>query len=279
MEQDTNAAFEAENEGIIFDVEDFGLADEGQDTNAGQEAGDEKQETAQDTNAAEEKQDAEEKGDVFECTYLGEKKQLSRDEAIEYAQKGLNYDHIKEQLDALKGNELYKAAIESAKTAGMTEAEFAQQLRGQLKDREISKISKERNVDEDTARGIYESECKAANELEKANEKADELSGELDELREYKRVNELREEMRKQWMAFTAEHPEIKTLDDLPKEVSEAVKAGQELDAAYAKHELKQLKEQIAREHAKAKSAGSARSNAAPEDGGDFFLKGFLGND
>ena len=85
--------------------------------------------------------------------------------------------------------------------------------------------------------------------------------------------------MRKQWMAFTAEHPEIKTLDDLPKEVSEAVKAGQELDAAYAKHELKQLKAQIAREHAKAKSTGSAKSNAANEDGGDFFLKGFLGND
>ena len=282
MEQDTNAAFEANDGGIIFEVDDFGATEDAQDTNAQTQTEDSAETDTQDTNAkTEEKeaQDTEEKGDAFELTYLGEKKTLSRDEMIKCAQKGLNYDHIKEKLDALEGNELLKVAIESAKSAGMTEEEFAQQLRGQLKDREISKISKERNVDEEAARGIYESERKAAKDVEDAKKQAEEVTGELEQLREYKRVNELKEEMRRQWKDFTAAHPDIKALEDLPQEVSEAVRNGTELEAAYDRYELKQIKEQLAKQQEKKKSPGSARNASANENEGDFFLKGFIGNE
>ena len=289
MEQDTNATITAENEGmIVFDVEDFGgeadaheapeeTQEAEQDTNAAPEA-ETTQEDMQDTNASSETETTQEDtGDGLEVNYLGETKKLTRQEAKELAQKGMNYDHVKEQLDAMRNNALYKAAAASAKSAGMTEEEFAAQLSGQLKDREINKIAKERSVDEETARAIYEDGVKANAKLKQAEQTADDLKGELDELREYKRVNEIREEMRRQWKEFTSAHPDIRTLDDLPQEVSDAVKGGEELETAYNRYELNKLKDQLSRQQAKAKSAGSARGTADEEEG-DFFLRGFRGN-
>ena len=289
MEQDTNATITAENEGmIVFDVEDFGgeadaheapeeTQEAEQDTNAAPEA-ETTQEDMQDTNASSETETTQEDtGDGLEVNYLGETKKLTRQEAKELAQKGMNYDHVKEQLDAMRNNALYKAAAASAKSAGMTEEEFAAQLSGQLKDREINKIAKERSVDEETARAIYEDGVKANAKLKQAEQTADDLKGELDELREYKRVNEIREEMRRQWKEFTSAHPDIRTLDDLPQEVSDAVKGGEELETAYNRYELNKLKDQLSRQQAKAKSAGSARGTADEEEG-DFFLRGNRGN-
>lgn len=289
MEQDTNAATGAENEEtIVFDAEDFGgeadahetseeTQEAEQDTNESPEA-EPTREDVQDTNAQHGTETTQEDtGDGLEVNYLGERRKLTRQEAAEYAQKGMNYDHVKEQLDAMRNNALYRAAAASAKSAGMTEEEFAAQLSGQLKDREINKIAKERSVDEETARAIYEDGVKANAKLKQAEQTADDLKGELDELREYKRVNEVREEMRRQWKEFTAAHPDIRTLDDLPQEVIDAVKGGEEPETAYNRYEVKQLKEQLTRQQAKAKSAGSARGTADEEEG-DFFLRGFRGD-
>lgn len=273
MEQETNVTQTVDTEGISFDLTDI----MGEDAPAGQNEEGSRLDKDESGTPTEEAATAE-PNEGIEVIHLGETKRLAGDELKNFAQKGMEYDHLKEQLEKFKNNELLKAARESAKLAGLTEEEFAQKLYGQLKDREIEKISKERNIPEEAARTIYEEKSAHKQELEKAGEAQTAAEKELEELREFKRVEMLKETARKEWQEFITKHPDIKSMDDLCESAKTAIKSGRDLESAYAIHENEQLRARLATMEAAAKSPGSAKSTTSAEDPMDDFLKGLSGN-
>ena len=127
MTQDTNAADDGMDTGFLE-----GLGDEfaeeqptEQDTNApeAQEEQTEESTEEQDTNAAEENAPEEatteeqpEQG--IEVTFLGEKRQLTHDEAVTFAQKGMNYDRTEQLLNESRATVARLEAELSAPRAG-----------------------------------------------------------------------------------------------------------------------------------------------------------------
>ena len=92
MEQDTNApeAQEAETEETT----------EAENTNEAEEQPAEEATNENEGNdTPEASQGAEQPTAGLEVTFLGEKRQLTHDEAVTYAQKGMNYDRIEQQLN------------------------------------------------------------------------------------------------------------------------------------------------------------------------------------
>ena len=278
MEQDTNVTQAVEETEIVFDIADIAGAQEDASESETATAAETATQTAE-AKSGTPTQTAEAEDEGVEITYLGEKRKLTKDELINLAQKGMNYDHINEQLTGYKGNKLLRAAQESAKNAGLSDDEFAEKLLGQINDREIQKIAKERNIPEEAARAIYEGDKAHKKEMDEANTQKAAQDAELEELREYKRVETLKENARREWREFTSAHPEIKSMDDFCPEAKEAIKQGRDLETAYTIHRNKQLETRIAEMEAAAKSPGSARSELAADDAEmDNFLRGFTGN-
>lgn len=140
MEQDTNV-LNAEEQEITFDPSDFGLeeTETSETSNSGnveeQEGEEKKAEELSEPDTHEERGEEAEKEEEegFEVKFLGETKRLSKEEAKTFAQKGLNYDHLQEEFNALKENALVKAALNSAKHSGMSEQDFANYLNERTK--------------------------------------------------------------------------------------------------------------------------------------------------
>lgn len=75
----------------------------------------------------------------LEIKYNKEAKSLTKDEAIEYAQKGMNYDHVLEKYNALKGNENNIVELSRlADKANMSVDELIGYLKNQWSEKELS---------------------------------------------------------------------------------------------------------------------------------------------
>lgn len=107
----------------------------------------------------------------------------------------------------------------SALAAGLTDEEFAERLLEKLEEREVKKISKERNIDEQAARGVFEEKKASKKELDDLKTKSAKDDEELKALREFKKKQDIIEAARKEWESFTKTHSEYKKLEDLPEEV------------------------------------------------------------
>lgn len=283
MEQDTNV-LNAEEQEITFDPSDFGLEEtETSETSSAEEEGKERDEQKQaeqqsETDTHEERGEEAEKEEEegFEVKFLGETKRLSKEEAKTFAQKGLNYDHLQEEFNALKENALVKAALNSAKHSGMSEQDFANYLNERTREIQIGKISKERGIDEEAAGAVVDALMAEQGKADKLSDDVKQMQRENEQLKEYKRLNELKEEMRREWQSFSEQHPEYNTMDDLPDGVKESIKSGEALETAYMKYENAKLKEDLRKKSAAEKTPGAAAGTGNGEEEDDF-LKGFFG--
>ena len=138
MTQDTNAADDGFEAGFLSGLGEEYAEDEAeqQDTNAAEPQEEETEESteAQDTNATEEESpkeeattenpevdnNAAEPAAGLEVTFLGEKRQLTHDEAMTFAQKGMNYDRIESQLNDSRATIARLEAELTAPRAGET---------------------------------------------------------------------------------------------------------------------------------------------------------------
>ena len=115
---EVDAAFDEVWDGTVPEDDDFDLTDDEADDSADaqpqdDEAADEtsaEPESSDDSAEAGEEKPAEEKTEdqgnqLFTLKFLGQDKTVTRDEMIELAQKGANYDHILNERNALKENQ------------------------------------------------------------------------------------------------------------------------------------------------------------------------------
>lgn len=211
--------------------------------------------------------------------YKGEEKELSAEEAVTYAQKGMNYDAIFNELQAAKteAQELAPFLQELdywANESGMNRSEYVKFLRDnrqtQILQNEMSGIrSQYPDLPDEVVKEMAELRCKG-----KETETA--------------KLEEQRAEAKKNaefapWQRFIEVYGIIEP-DEIPPDVMEYVNNGLSPIEAMQKHEINELKKQIETANAqkrteeknrenKKRAMPSAASQAQP-DAEDSFLSG-----
>ena len=175
-------------------------------------------------------------------TYMGEAKDLTYDEAVVLAQKGMNYDKILQERDTYKAthDEADRSLRELgkwAKQANMTMPEYVEHLQGvrraQSISREISSIrEKYPDIPEEAAKEMAEARIKdsdaeeqrAAQERQQTEEAA----------------------AQEPWDDFVRRYPEINDVQKIPAEVVAEIEQGVRPVEAMQRYETKELQKQIA---------------------------------
>lgn len=209
---------------------------------------------------------AEEADHSFVLNYMGENRTVTRDEAIALAQKGMDYDRIRQSRDEVitEKDRLQKSLApldELAKSQGITLEQLVDNAHVAAlmqKDNLSAEAARERVQLERRAREISEREAA----LKQKEAQDDTAKAEAD-----KRTADIRK--------FIEAYPEIDP-KSIPKEVWAQVSKGSTLTEAYARHESAQLKlaleaEKKNRENA-ARSAGS-RTTDGKDDKKDLIDK------
>lgn len=229
----------------------FDLPEENEDTE-----GTETSAEAQPEQGAEEpKEAAEDPADFLTVRFNKEDKKLTRAQAVELAQKGMNYDHIKAELDSYRDGPIGKAMKAYADQAGMSVEKYAEMMAQQAE---------------------AAAEKKAVEELhEKYPDAPDEL------LRDYARLqregnktqahNAEEAKRQREWADALAEYPDVKP-ETIPQDVHDAISQGKTPLEALREHELAELRTKVAeltskdeakkkRDDNRARAVGSMTSN------------------
>jgi hypothetical protein len=199
----------------------------------------------------------------LDVVFNGEKKTLTREEAIANAQKGMNYDHVKSELDKLRAAEkgrqadtdALNAIDQFAQSLGMDRAGYLNFVKQQQREAEINKL-----MDEGLTKPFAEQLMQERQERLTDKAELEQIRSELSTLKE-------QNTRREQWSAFFAAHPEIESFDALDDQVKADIAAGDTPEAAYMKWEVKSLREQLAQQKQARKNAetsvGSAKGDGA----------------
>ena len=225
MEEYTNHP-EAEE----LDLEDIDFKEEFEDEPETEEQDTEEQEETEPEEQHEETPETKNTG--IRVKFNGEEKELTAEEAVSYAQMGMNYPKVKERLDALEAGgaqnamELVQLLAEENNMSVSEYIEYAQKNLSQSSvNAQLRKVQKE------------------------FPDLAPEVQKELAESRAAKKSAQLQaEKAAKQqapWDELAKEYPNIKTAEDLPAEVQTAINSGKSPLMAMREHEIAQLKKQL----------------------------------
>lgn len=188
----------------------------------------------------------------FELKHLDEVRTVNRDEVIQLAQKGMDYDRVRTKYDEAKPQiEWFSKNATSVKwledlaqKQGVSFGELIDQTRAQI-------MANETNQSLAVCRGIVANERKAA-ELEAEKARMD-----TPEARKQRDIQD-----------FIREYPEqAKNPEALPKEVWEAVNRGETLVNAYRAYELKEVKAQLEQQKIEAARKAQEEKNRARSTG------------
>lgn len=269
MDEIQGSAVEVSDPDNWDDITMDGLVDEDDDGGEGaaEEAPEADQpkeaEAEQEPEAEAEGQEQEQKADqLFDLKHLDETRTVDREEVIALAQKGLDYDRIREKYDAAKDVlEWHTANADSvrwlediAKEQNMTFGQLVDSTRAQI-------MANRTGQPLSVCQGIVANERKAA-ELE-AQRKALESKNSASDAEA-----EARAKMEADIKAFTAAYPEqARDPKSLPKEVWDAVHKGDTLLNAYRAYENKQLRAQLEQQKADAERRAQEEKNKARSTG------------
>ena len=206
--------------------------------------------------AAGERQAKEESPATFKVKYMGQEMEMTADQLVVNAQKGMDYDRIRQERDALKNAPELQILDQYAKENGMTRQQLVEYLRKQRDAQEVQ-AQVQRGVPEEVAKQVMELRRKEAEREEK-------------EAREQAANAE-----RQRYAEFIREYPEVR---DFPAEVKAAIEGGDTPLNAYRAWENRQLKLKIAAMEQAKKNAGKAVgpvTGDAPPEASDEFLSGF----
>jgi hypothetical protein len=218
-----------------------------------------------DTDEDEENQPVEEQDDGLTVKYNGKETKVAKDDIPTYVQKGMNYDHIKAELESLQAGNAYRVLKKQADKEGMSVEQYAKYM-----------------LDKEDADVLSDMES----EVRKENPNLpNSIIKELAEARAAKKANNAKAEQNtaaeKAWAEALSEYPDM-TRDSIPQEVLEAVAGGKSPLIALKNYEIAQLRakeKQSSIEQRniknKEKSTGSMRGDSA--DGDDQFLAGLFG--
>lgn len=246
----------------FFDPADF--ADDGvnQPTTETQAKESEDQTETQATQEVQEVQSSQAAGEKYKVKYNGKEMELTLDELLANAQKGLNYDHVLTERDSLKNSPEFKLLDEEAAKYGLTRAEYIQHAKtNKLVQETLAKYP-----------GMPE---EAALEIAQLKLQEDRVKNVDESLRQQ---TQLAEQKNKLMASFDRIMRENK-LDVMPNEVIELVASGRTPEDAWISYENKQLKTKLAALEQNDKNRKTAIPSVKDNQKEDYdpFLAGFLG--
>lgn len=193
---------------------------------------------------------------------------LTREKAVELAQKGANYDHVFQELQSYRDGPIGKAIKAYADAAGMSVEKYAEMMMEQQAAAEEKQALAE----------LQEQYPDAPEELLKEHVKLrlEDKKAQATSAAETKRQRE--------WADALAEYPDISP-DNVPEDVHRAVADGAKPIDALRMHELASLRAKVAeltsaqeskqkQEDNRARSIGSATGVNSGGDADDAFLAG-----
>ena len=237
-----------------------------QDDN-GAARGDDPKGAAQDTSA-----------ERFKVVHLGKEQELTREEMIALAQKGMDYDHVREERDKYRQAPEFSVIDKMAEASGLTRQQYIEhitQMEQAEAERKLAAEMKEKFPDapdellSETARlkkEQAEAERRAAAEKREAEEKE-------------RTAAQRKERQQRELTEFIEAYPDIKDFErEIPKEVWQRVRGGESLLSAYRAHENEQLRAKPAAlektQENKERAVGSTKGEGDGEV--DDFLAGFF---
>lgn len=274
MEEYTNESMIMEESGIFDDYAEE--TTEAQQEETAERSAEESQE--QDPEQSEEKESPQ----TFRVKYNGEEKEITYEEAITLAQKGMNYDKVKEERDKLRDSDELKELDYWANQNNMTRSEYVKFLKDsrdrQTMTAEIQSI-KEKYPEMDEA---------AVRELAEARAKLQSREREADE---EKKAEEKKQKEIEPWTDFLKAFPQYvrregQKNEEIPPQVFADVENGMRPIEAMLKYQNNELQRQIQERDAKIatlekndKNKAKALSSAAgvADAAKDPFLDGLFG--
>ena len=205
--------------------------------------------------------------ETFEIKVNGESKTLTRDEIISQAQKGADYDRVKEERDRFK--ESYKEYGETqellkalAKESGMNLKDYLSEIKKNMEDAKISDIAQgfiNKGIDEDTA--LQMAQLQYERDLTKTQ---------LDGIKNQQAQQEDMQAAVNEAFNTDVKRLEadgVKVTDELINSLNPYFEKGLTLVEAYQQKEIDDLKKQIETQELnqknKQRSGGSVKSQAA----------------
>lgn len=252
--------------------EDYDEADQPEAEESTQEQG-EAQEKTEDTQ-------------LFKVKHLGQEIELTMEQMIENAQKGLDYDRIRQDRDTLKSSRKLQLLEDLAKDSGYEDVDaFVENFYENLEESRLieraEQLSAKRRIDFETAAEIAK--------MERENEKLKQ------KMQEAEKVKAKSADQQKQavndFNALFAKFPEIKeqytSFDKLPESFRQKVAQGEQPLLAWNNYllelkdmELKQKEKELEivknNQKNKKRSVGSAKGAGQAKETDDF-LKGLFG--
>lgn len=269
QEEIKNMSEEMVNQPIeTSESEDFVIEEAIQDTEESSE------ETT--TNETPVEEQTEEPTDDFdlEIKYNGSEEHLTREQAIELAQKGKNYDKIYERLQNLQNDPIRQVFEEQARRAGLTVEEYANRIVQFQNESDINRIARDfKEKNPDATDEIAEQYARAEHQ-NRMNQRQQEL-----DLQRQQMEQSRQEQARNEVLDFQKVYPDV-DIAKLPKEVIDDINSGTSLMSAYRAYEISQLKTELSalrkNEENKSRSVGALNENNSNESGEDPFLTGLL---
>lgn len=235
FEDETSPMTEADEDLFDFDEADF-EPEEGDEPEEKEEQ--EGEETKEDTKP-------EEPEEFLTVKYNKAERKLTKDEAIELAQKGLNYDKVFGETERLRS-----AVKPFADQAGMTIPQYLDHLAKTAG--ETAEATVEQQVRADYP---YIAE-EAVKELVQARLKDQQAKTETAQ----------QDAEKAKWAEAMATYPDLQA-DNIPQDVLAAVNAGKDPLTAMHEHRIAALQEQLAKANAKADAAEKNAKNRAASTG------------
>jgi hypothetical protein len=165
--------------------------------------------------------------DFLEVQYNKEVIRLDKEKAKEYAQKGMNYDKVKERLSSLENDPRLAFVDSQAKKYGLTADEYLRAVAEQQVADEIEQLADEKGLPEDVARELYESKKFREQYMQQQQQQT------------------FQQKQQQMMQEFITAYPEVKA-ESIPQEVWQLYENGVDLVSAYARHESKLLRQQLA---------------------------------
>lgn len=261
-----------EDEAEAEESEDDDEADQPESEESTQEQG-EAQEKTEDTQ-------------LFKVKHLGQEIELTMEQMIENAQKGLDYDRIRQDRDTLKSSRKMQLLEDLARDSGYDDVDaFVENFYENLEESRVieraEQLSAERGIDFETAAEIAKME-RENEKLKKTMQEAEKVKAKSAD-RQKQAVNDFN--------ALFSKFPEIKeqytSFDKLPESFRQKITQGEQPLLAWNNYllelkdmELKQKEKELEtvknNQKNKKRSTGSAKGAGQAKETDDF-LKGLFG--
>lgn len=221
---------------------------------------------------------------LLDIVYNGQAMQLNKQQAVELAQKGMNYDKLQQRLQEAQNSPERQLIARMAAESGMEVGAFMQSVEQQLASYKVNaranQLMNDNYLDADTAMRLAQTEIE--NESLRNQQAA---AQKLQDERRQKYEQQLAENQRKKDTfireigELTRTYPDFKdkypTIESMPEVMQAAIRNGESIKTAYQQVVIEELRQENAAYKQNQKNAASSTGSAT--GAGQMETDDFLG--